>query len=332
MRRMGRLSGYLAATTGIAIATLAGEALAGRTQAADVVMLYLLGVVLVALRWGRGPSLFGALGSVLAFDFFFVPPYHTLAVTDVRHFVTFGIMLFVAVVVSGLSTRVRAEAEAAAEARLRTALLSSVSHDLRTPLAAITGTATTLLDDQLDDDARKELTHGLVKEGERLERLVRNILDVTKLEVGAVEVRREWQHVEEVVGAALERVEKTLGERPIETDVPRNLPLVAFDSVLVQQVLVNLLENVAKHTPSGSPVAISAHAREGEIEIAVEDRGPGIIDGRERRGGLGLTICAGIVDAHGGRLWSENRDGGGAAFRFSLPVEGQPPPVVEASS
>lgn len=230
--------------------------------------------------------------------------------------------------------------------QLRNSLLSSVSHDLRTPLAVITGTASALLDAKLDPTTRTELTRGILSEAERLNRLVRNLLDMTRLDAGAVEPKKEWQPVEETVGAALERVEGVLGDRPVTTNLPADLPLVPYDSILLQQVFVNLLENAAKYTPPGTEIAITARAGEKEVEVSVGDRGPGLPPGEELRifdkfyraekgrgggVGLGLTICQGIVTAHRGRIWARNREGGGAEFRFTLPIEGAPPAIDEES-
>lgn len=345
-----RPSGFAAAIALAAAATALGRLL-GEAQLADVVMLYLLGVVLVSLRWGLVPAMFGAILSVASLDFFFVPPIHAFAVSDLRHLVTLFVMLVVAAVISGLNERIHDQADAARDRELRVeteqtrnALLSSVSHDLRTPLAVITGTASALLEDKLDRRLRRELTEGIVAEAERLNRLVRNLLDVTRLEAGAIELNKEWQPIEEAVGAALVRVDRLLGTRRIATDVPDDLPLVPYDALLLQQVLVNLLENAAKHTPLGSEIAISAREREGAVELVVADRGPGLPAGDEARVfekfyraeqgrgggvGLGLTICTGIVAAHGGRIWAETRGGGGAAFHLVLPLEGEPPRFAE---
>ena len=229
----------------------------------------------------------------------------------------------------------RAALRASAEA-LRSSLLSSVSHDLRTPLAAITGAGTLLLEEEaIDPLLRRELTTTVVEEAERLERLVSNLLDMTRLDSGVVEPRREWVPVLEVVGSALARVERKLSGRPVATAVPDALPLLSIDPVLVEQLLVNLLENAARHTPPGTAVSVSA-AREGEaVVIEVADRGPGLPPGEEeqvferfhraarpgvRGSGLGLAISRAIAQAHGGRLTGANRPGGGAAFRLSLPV------------
>jgi two-component system sensor histidine kinase KdpD len=348
----GRLRGYVAGGAVIATVTVIGNVLFGRAHLEDIVIVYVLGIVLVAMRFSLGAAVGTAVASVLACDWFFVPPYHTFAIADPRHIVTLLIVGLIAVVVHRLTQRVRDQAAKAHAAQrhveaeqLRSSLLSSVSHDLRTPLAVITGTATTLLDERLDPAMRTELVEAIVQEADRLERLVRNLLDVTRVEAGALRVQKEWQPVEEVVGTALASVERVLGERPIKTSLPADL-LAPFDALLVQQVLVNLLENAAKYTSPASLIEIAAMRRHDEIEIVVADRGPGVPLGDETRifekfyraekgkgggAGLGLTICKAVVVAHGGRMWADNGAEGGATFHFTLPLEGEPP-AVEAEA
>jgi two-component system sensor histidine kinase KdpD len=235
-------------------------------------------------------------------------------------------------------SRIQIEAE-----RLRNTLLSSVSHDLRTPLAAITGAASSLLeeDDKLAPETRRDLVESIGEEAARLSRLVGNLLDMSRLESGALKVQKEWQSLEEVIGAALERLGSRLDGRSIAVDLPEGLGLVPLDDVLVQQALFNLVENALKYTPAGSPIEIGAEPAPREVWIEVADRGPGIPPGDEERVfekfyrsrgagrsggiGLGLTIARGIVEAHGGIMTAASRIGGGARFRFSLPLEGEPP-------
>jgi two-component system sensor histidine kinase KdpD len=239
-----------------------------------------------------------------------------------------------------LAEQADAAARRAYHEEMRSSLLSAVSHDLRTPLAVITGAASTLREGGRASAVEGELLDTICEEADRLERLVRNLLDMTRLQSGALEVRREWIPLEEIVGSALTRSGEQLAGRPVRTDLPADLPLVSADAVLLEQVLVNLLENAAKHTPARSPVEIAARAQEGAIAIDVADRGPGIPSGAEARifekffrgnrggapgSGLGLAICRGIVDAHGGVLVAENRPGGGALFRITLPLVGRPP-------
>ncbi|HEU5467302.1 MAG TPA: sensor histidine kinase KdpD [Gemmatimonadales bacterium] len=487
------------ATLVVALGTALGAVVFRDLSVTDVAMVYLLGAGLVASRYGRGPSLFAAILSIACFDFFFVPPYFTFAVTDLRYLLTFGVMLAISVVISGLTLRIRDQAEAARDRerrtgalyamsrelagargreevlrivghhvrasfaaevyvllpdgagrlavpprvpldekersvaqwvfdrgrpagrstdtlpaahalylplvaasggigalgvspsdaaglddvmvirlleafagqaalalerellaeraqreqleveaeRLRTSLLSSLSHDLRTPLAAITGAAGSLLDEHapLAPAARRELLGSILEESQRMNRLIGNLLDMIRVESGALRIQREWQPLEEPLGVALIRLGDRLKGREVKVG---DLPLVPGDPVLLEQVFLNLIENAVKYTPPGSPIDISATSDGHVVRVAVADRGPGIAPGDAERVfekfyrsagapagggvGLGLTICRGIVTAHGGRIWVENRPGGGAIFQFTLPLSGPDipaPPVIE---
>jgi len=229
--------------------------------------------------------------------------------------------------------------------RLRTSLLSSLSHDLRTPLGAITGGASSLLEGRdKDEGMRRDLLKTILEESQRMNRLIGNLLDMIRVESGALQVQKEWQPLEEPVGVALIRLEDRLKDHPVTVSLPADLPLVPLDEVLIEQVLINLLENAAKYTPAGTPIEIGAAVVDGAVRVEVADRGPGFEPGEETRifekfyrapsgtatsgVGLGLTICRGIVTAHGGRIWAENRPGGGAALRFTLPLSGPPRPVA----
>ena len=223
---------------------------------------------------------------------------------------------------------------------LRTALLSSLSHDLRTPLGVIEGAASALLErDDQPAAVRRELAASVLEESLRMNRLVADLLAMVRLESAELNVTREWHVLRELVGVALERTATALEGRPVHVELPNDLPLVPVDEVLVEQVLVNLLENAAKHTPAGTPVAITARAAAGQVEVQVADRGPGLPAGMEGRifekferagsqaagAGLGLTIARGMIRAHGGRIRAGNRPGGGAVFTFTLPIVGTPP-------
>jgi len=463
----------------------------------DAAMLYLLAVVVASARFRRGPAVVASLVGIASFDFFFVHPFYTFSVSDVRYVLTFGVMLVVALVLGNLTGRIRSQAESAREReqrtsalyglsrdlaaatdrdavlaaalrslrdtfaldaavllpgdggavsivgsapypfdereravahwsfdhgqmagrgtttlpaaaalyvplssfgrtagviglpltdpyefrdpaqrrlleslagqtaaalerltlaersresqveieaeRLRTALLSSLSHDMRTPLASIEGAASTLLQEaEPDRDARRDLATTIVQESHRMGRLVANLLDMIRVEAGTLQVHKEWQLLSDLVGVALLRTDEQLRGHPATTAFPPDLPLVPMDEILLEQVFVNLLENAAKHTPPGTPIEVGAESRPGEVIAYVADRGPGLPPGEEEmifrkfhRGGstssgigLGLTICRGIVTAHGGRIWAENLPGGGATFRISLPITGTPPQLV----
>ena len=471
----------------------------------NLLAMYLVGVVFVASRWGRGPSIVAAVSSVLVFDFLFVPPFYTLAVSDTEYVITLVAMLLLAIVVSTLTVRVQEAAEmarqrerrastlyslsrelastrnldpmiaavrrhvrdlfdgetavflagdderlalrgesetpefardpkeiavaqwvhqhshaagrgtstlagaralhlpllgsrgpvgvlaiglrpgsptpttdqmhlletfanqaalalerallareanrqrlAAEGEKLRNAILAAVSHDLRTPLAAIAGAASSLAatGDRLDEAARRELVLTIHEEAQRMSRLANNLLEMGRLQSKSVALRREWQPIEEVFGSALHALETSLKDRSVEVRIPPDLPLVAIDEVLIERVLSNLLENALRYSPGGSPLELQASARDGEVLVEILDRGPGIVPGEEERifekffrgeaartrhgAGLGLAVARAIVEAHGGRIWAANRDGGGAAFRFTLPLGGEPPAILPA--
>ena len=467
----------------------------------NVLMLYLLGVLWIATRFGRGAAILGSFLAVAAFDFFFVPPYLRLTVADEQYVFTFVVMLATALTISTLTHRVRLQAEwarrrerrtrtllelsrelaaarttdqiaaatvhhvsevleakatillpdgqrrlvargeatarseldvkessvaqwafdhdqmagagtgtlpaaggtyvpmktsrgtvgvlglyppspngdwqpeqrqlaeafgsqaavaieratLAEEARqawerveaefLRNTLLSGVSHELRTPLAAITGAASALIETRqaLTRAAQAEMLDTIASEAQRMERLIVNLLDMTRLDSGGLALKKEWQTIQEVVGSALHHLAARLDGWEVKIDVPADLPLVHIDSTAVEQVLANLLDNAVEYTPKQSPIEISARINAMGLVVEVADRGPGLPPGTERRIfdkffragsaesrrgiGLGLAINKGLIEAHGGQITAENRPGGGAVFRFTLPPDGNPPPV-----
>ncbi len=495
---------YLKAATVVAICALLGAAARAANLAdTNIVMMFLAGVAFISARWGGGPSIAAAIVSVLVFDFFFVPPHLTFAVSDTQYIITFAVMLGIGLLISELTSRLQAQLRASQQQerrtsqlfrmtrqlseltgseflartagrqleeifdgdvvlylreptgqlalrfgensgivqqpvnevvaqwvanngktagagtdtlpnatalfvplagsqqivgalgvapqdkdrfldpeqvrmletcgslialsierdlstlqaheaqlmvqaeQLRNSLLSSVSHDLRTPLATIAGTASGLL-----ESAPQDASDGLqviVDESRRLSRLFENLLDMARLDSGAVALNRQWHVLEEIVGVALNSASRELKDHEVRVSIPADFPLLKIDSFLLEQLIVNLLENAARYTPAGSEIDILAVAKDKRAEIRVRDNGPGLPIGSERkvfekffrgstvapdgrRGvGLGLAICQAIVEAHGGSISAANRPAGGAEFMISLPCT-ETPPQVEAEA
>ena len=494
--RPRRWPGYAWACAVSVSLTLALHLLSGAFELANIVMLFLLGVVLVALRFGRGPAALAALLNVLAFDFFFVPPRLSFSVSDVQYLVTFVVMLGVGLLIGQLTAGLRFQARIAGSResraqslfelardlsaallpqqiaelgeaavrrsfggqahvlaaddndrlpavadlpagldasvadwvyrngqpaglatatlsahawhylplaapmrirgvlacrpeharwllipgqqqlldtlarqvaialervhyvdvarqavvqmeseRLRGVLLAAMSHDIRTPLAGLVGLAETLRADAgtLEPQARAQLLDGMVESARQMSRLVVNLLDMARLQSGAVTLRSDWQSVEEAVGVAIRAAGPALAGVPVSTDIPADLPLVEFDAALMERVLVNLLENAAKY--GRPPIVISARAGDDDLRLMVRDHGPGLPEGGTgslfdmfTRGaaesglpgvGLGLAICREVVVAHGGRITAADAAGGGAEFTIELPRRAAPAPPAD---
>jgi two-component system, OmpR family, sensor histidine kinase KdpD len=225
---------------------------------------------------------------------------------------------------------------------LRSALLSSVSHDLRTPLSSIKAAASSLLqeDVQWSEEERRSFAAAIVRESDRLNRLVGNLLDMSRIEGGALKPEKEWYPFDELVHDVLDHLQGLVQGRQVDTFIPDDLPPVELDYLQMDQVLTNLIENAVRYTPPQSPLEIQVEARDKQLHVSIADHGPGIptsdlerifdkfyrVLSTKRKGtstmgtGLGLAVCRGLVEAHGGHIWAENREGGGAIFRFTLPL------------
>ncbi len=228
--------------------------------------------------------------------------------------------------------------------QLRSALLSAISHDLRTPLASIIGSATSLANDagKLSPESRDQLVQTILEEGERLNRFVQNLLDMTRLGYGALAIKREWSDMREIADRAVKQLRKVIGARTVAMDIPDTLPAIYVDPVLIEQVMVNILDNAAKHTQESGRIAIEARQEGSDFHISVTDDGPGIpaqsreavfdifyrvrtADAQTAGTGLGLSICRGIVEAHGGRIRAKDAPGGrGAVIEIVLPLTAMP--------
>lgn len=479
----------------VAFATVINFFVLPYSQSSNIVMVYLLGVTIVALFGHMGPSILASVLSVLAYSYLFVPPYFNfnLGVSNIEYFFTLGVMLLVSQVISHLTILTRRQAEAARLAekhtaslhtlsrrlassrgvdklleigvhyvsdvfdsevlalvaedshlitrvgsggmqklsdkeqgvaqwvydlgqiaglgtdtlpfsdaiylplltsqgsigvlrvrpfhpdhlftpeqmrlleacsnqialaievdrlqeqtkkselqteadRLRSVLMKSVSHNLRTPLVAVMGAASTLMETghELDTKKIKKIANNIYFELEQLSRLINNILQISYLEAESVTLQKELHSLNEVISLVIKTTSKKLEKKSIHIHLSSNLPKIPFDSTLIQEVFINLIDNAIKFTPPETPIDISAFVQKNKVVISVEDRGPGIAPdevnklfekfyrGRmlstERGLGLGLAICHSIIKAHGGELWAENRSGGGAAFSFTLPL------------
>jgi two-component system sensor histidine kinase KdpD len=502
-RRKAKRLRYLWAAIASVVVTLASVPLENRFDRSNIVAIFILAVVLVAVRFGRGPAAMAAVLSVCAFDFFFVPPRLSFAVSDVQYLLTFGIMLAVGLITGQLTAGLRFQARVASHReeragalyeiardlsgavqieqvvkisdesiertfrasaavllpnpagqlavtsargdfgravdigiaqwafergmpagfgtdtlpgsevlyvplrapsrargvlavkahnrrllripeqrqlldtfaaliaialervhyvgvaqdalvrmeseRLRNSLLAALSHDLRTPLTVLVGLAESLaLTKPPLSREQLETTDAIQDEARRMSTLVGNLLDMARIESGEVKLNLEWQPFEEVVGAALHAARSSLKQHSVDVHLPRDLPLVRIDALLIERVLVNLLENASKYTPPGSAVSLSAEVVADQLSISVADDGPGLPPGREEavfqkftRGeresatpgvGLGLTICRAIVESHQGKITATNRPGGGAKFTFTLPLGIPPAAALEAEA
>jgi len=329
---------YLISIGLVFIMTLFGEFVKRKLEPTNIVMFYLLAVVIAAIRWGQGVATVTSILSVLAFDFFLVPPYLTLGVADLQYIFTFIAFLVVGVVVSTLASKTREQVIQRQTEKLQSALLNSISHDLRTPLVSITGSLTALLDSDsgLDDATRKELLETAFEESDRLNRLVINLLDMTRMEAGALRIIRKPCELRDVLGASLEQLKEKIGSRNIKIDIPRDFPEVSMDFSFVMKVFFNLIDNALKYSPVDTPIDIKATAFKDKVRIEVKDQGIGIPQGDLKRifekfyrverphkisgTGLGLSICKGIIEAHGGQISAQNNPDKGATFTITIPL------------
>ena len=350
------MKGYAWAGLATLSCTVAGFAMRSRFDLVNIAMVYLLGVALVALRFSRGPAVLAALLSVAAFDFLFVPPPGTLSVDDAQYLLTFAIMLAVGLVISRLveSARGQARAQARLEAeaeteRMRSALLASISHDLRTPLAVMAGASSTLAErgEQMSPGERRALAQSVFGQAREMSEQVAKVLEMTRLETGAIRLERDWCSIAEIAEAVLRRLRERLASHRVIVELAKDLPLIQVDATLVDHALGNLLDNAARHTPPDTLIRLRARRAGAEVVVSVEDFGPGLPDERLERVfakfehgaaeevsggmGLGLSICRAIVALHGGRAWAERVPGGGIAFRFSLPAGEAPALPAEAA-
>ena len=364
------LAGWFVTLAGLAVATAGLLPVRGKITTATAALVLVVPVALGVAVGGFPAVPLGVVAGFLTFDFVFIPPYYTFYVTALEDWVSLVVYACVGCTVGVVVARLRRaqrEAEARrAEAqqlstererlvdesnrvrlleevdRLRAALMGSVSHDLRTPLASIKASISDLADPglHLSDEDRVTLLRTTEEETDRLTRLVTNLLDMSRIQAGALVPHRSATPLDELIGAVVARLAGIFAEHRLRVELADSLPLADVDYLLIEQVLSNLLENAARYTPPGTAVTVRARPvgdGAGEVEVTVVDHGPGVAEEeRERifdefyrprdkgRGpvgtGFGLAIVKGIVEAHGGRIWVEPTPGGGATFALRLPA------------
>jgi two-component system sensor histidine kinase KdpD len=339
------LKQYVIAILAVALLTVACWALTPFTGYAAISLIFLLGVLLAGMVLSRGPVLLAAALSALSWNFLFIPPRFTLHIAKLEDALTFATYFIIALTVGSLTSQLKAREHLAAQVqlaknseRLRKTLLDCVSHELKTPLAAVNAASQQLL--RVTPDPRnagilKDLAIEIYHGSHRLNRVVNNLLDMNRLESGVIRPTCEWCDVRDLLQSAIEVERESLDGRDVRLDVPEDVPLAFVDHTMIEQAVAKLLSNAGSYTPARLPIEIDADYRTGQLVISVSDRGAGFPadsaermfekfyrgDGRRTGGlGLGLSIARGFVEAHGGKLTAENRDGGGARFVISLPV------------
>jgi two-component system sensor histidine kinase KdpD len=351
------LKEYISAVIGVAILTIACWLLTPLTGYGAISLIFLLGVLLAGIVLNRGPVLLVAALSALSWNFLFIPPLFTLHIAKFEDALTFATYFIIAIIVGSLTAQLKAREHLAAQVqlareseRLRKTLLDCVSHELKTPLAAIGAASqelSRLAPNFQDPQMLRELASEIRDGSRRLNRVVDNLLDMNRLESGVIRPKREWCDVRELLQSAVDIERESINGRDIRLDVAEKIPLALLDHTLIEQAVAKLLANAGSHTPARLPIEIDAEYTNDHLLISVSDRGPGIpMEATERlfekfyRGddhktgglGLGLSIARGLVEAHGGRLTAENRDGGGARFTIRLPVRATDMNGMEAAS
>jgi two-component system sensor histidine kinase KdpD len=351
------LKEYITAVIGVAALTVTCWLLTPLTGYGSISLIFLLGVLLAGMVLNRGPVLLVAALSALSWNFLFIPPLFTLHIAKLEDALTFATYFIVAITVGSLTAQLKAREHLAAQVqlaqeseRLRKTLLDCVSHELKTPLAAI-GAASQELSRLAvgiqDPQILKELASEIRDGSRRLNRVVDNLLDMNRLESGVIRPKREWCDVRELLQSAIDVERESINGRDIRLDLQEKIPLAFVDHTLVEQAVAKLLANAGSHTPRSVPIEIDAEYTNDNLVISVSDRGPGIPievperlfekfyhgDYRKTGGlGLGLSIARGLIEAHGGKLTAENRDGGGARFTITLPVRVTDMNAMEATS
>ena len=302
----------------------------------------LLAVLCVAAFGRRWMAITAAVAATLLLNYFFMPPVGTLRIADPENWVALIVFLVVAVIGSQLSATAQSRAREATRGALASALLASLSHDLRTPLTAIRVAVGNLTDTHSHAERRQQADIAL-GELDRLTHLFNDILDMARIDARAVNPERQWVTPADVVDAAISTAGRSLGAHNLHVEASVDTA-VHIDPRLTSNALVQLLENAARYSPDGSTLDVHAFVRDGEVRISVGDAGPGLhpddlahlfepfFRGTAARAttgtGMGLAIARGLLSAQRGRTWAENKDGGGARFWIAVPAESRPVAVV----
>ena len=351
-RSVAPLKEYVVAVVGVALLTIACRLVTPLTGYGGISLIYLLGVLLAGVFLNRGPVLLVAALSSLCWNFLFIPPLFTFHIAKVEDALTFATYFLVAITVGSLTAQLKAREHLAAQVRLaqeserlRKTLLDCVSHELKTPLAAIGAASQGLARDTSSPTTQQQLIREIGAAAYRLNRVVNNLLDMNRLESGVVQPQREWCDVRELVQSAVDIERETIDGREVRVDVAEGIPLVLVDHALLEQAIAKLIANAGSHTPASVSIEIDAEFAQDQLRISVSDRGGGLspetadrvfdkfyrANDRKAGGlGLGLSIARGFVEAHGGKLTAENRDGGGARFTIALPVRATDAGALEA--
>lgn len=334
-----RILPYIISYGLVILATLFGELVKNRLEPTNIVMFYLLAVVIVAIRWGQGAAIVTSILSVLAFDFFLVPPYLTFNVHDIEYLFTFAGFLAVGVIISTLASKARERIIQRQTEKLHSALLNSISHDLKTPLVSITGSLSALLESksELNPQQINELLITAHGESERLNHLVNNLLDMTRTESGVLRISKKPCDLRDFMGACFEHFKNRINSRNIRIDFAKDVPEVAVDFPYLLKAFTNIIDNALKYSSESSPLEVVVSRDGNKVKIAVRDQGCGIpkedlsrifdkfyrVQNAENvlGTGLGLSISKNIIEAHGGRIKAESILNKGASFIVELPIE-----------
>ena len=339
------------------IAVVAAILVSGALRAAfaplpNLSMIFLVAVLFAAVRFGMRPAIFASVASFLAYNFFFIDPIYTFRIAEAHEFLALAMFLVVAITTSALAGRARDHARVADKARaeaeverVRNTLLASISHDFRTPLASILGSATSLIDfrDKLDAPAQADLLAHIKEEAEGLNGMVGNLLAITRIDASALEVRRDWIDLREIAERVVTAARKRGATQTLRQALPADLPLVRADAILIEQALTNVVGNAVLYTSPDTQILVDAAAGSQIVSLRVTDDGPGISAellprvfdkfARQRRAdrrqgtGLGLAIAKGIVEAHGGSIAAESpvSNGRGTRIVMTLPASEKRP-------